>query len=168
MTLSFELASDADAPALTALHSAVAGELTRVFGEGHWSASASEASVRRNIASSKVIVGRDDEGIAGTLRLTGRKPWAIDVGRFTSAEKVLYLVDMAVRPASQRTGVGRQLVEQGRAIATAQGARAIRLDAYDAPAGAGDFYLKCGFTAAGRAVFRGVPLLYFELLLPQL
>ena len=44
-------------------------------------------------------------------------------------------------------------------------ADAIRLDAYDAPAGAGDFYAKCGFREVGRATYRGVPLVYFELLL---
>lgn len=167
MSLVFELAADEDAPALTALHSAVAGELTRAFGEGHWSASASEASVRRNVASSTVIVARDADGIAGTLRLTAKKPWAIDVARFATVEVPLYLVDMAVRPSSQRRGIGRRLVEQGRAIAAAQGAGAIRLDAYDAPAGAGGFYQKCGFTEVGRAVFRGVALVYFERVITQ-
>ena len=161
----FELATGNDAPALTALHSAVAGELTRAFGKGHWSSSASEASVLRNILTSRVIVARDDTGIAGTLRLTTKKPWAIDLKYFTAVDKALYLVDMAVRPSSQRNGVGRLLVQQARDIARTVPAGAIRLDAYDAPAGAGGFYTKCGFTETGRGSFRGVPLIYFELLL---
>jgi GNAT superfamily N-acetyltransferase len=165
MTLTFELATEADAPALTALHSAVAGELTRVFGQGHWSSSASEGSVRRNIMTSKVVVARDDTGIAGALRLTTKKPWAIDLKYFKPAGKAAYLVDMAVRPSIQRNGVGRQLVQQARDIAKTMPAGAIRLDAYDAPAGAGGFYARCGFTEVGRASFRGVPLIYFELLL---
>jgi GNAT superfamily N-acetyltransferase len=160
-----ELATETDAPALTALHGAVAGDLTRRFGTGHWSSSASEASVARNILTSKVIVARDDAGIAGTLRLTGKKPWAIDLKYFTGVSKGLYLVDMAVRPAMQRNGVGRLLVQQARDIARTVPAGAIRLDAYDAPAGAGAFYTKCGFTEVGRASYRGVPLIYFELLL---
>ena len=58
MTLTFELATEGDAPALAALHSAVAGDLTRAFGEGHWSSSASEAGVARSIRTSRVLVAR--------------------------------------------------------------------------------------------------------------
>jgi hypothetical protein len=42
---------------------------------------------------------------------------------------------------------------------------AIRLDAYDAEAGAGKFYAKCGFRERGRVVYRKTPLIYFELIL---
>jgi hypothetical protein len=43
-------------------------------------------------------------------------------------------------------------------------ADAIRLDAYEDAAGAGPFYRKCGYTHVGGATYRGVPLLYFELM----
>jgi hypothetical protein len=39
------------------------------------------------------------------------------------------------------------------------------LDAFDRPSGGGRFYEKCGFTEVGRAVDRGVPLIYFEFVL---
>jgi len=42
---------------------------------------------------------------------------------------------------------------------------AIRLDAYDADAGAGGFYSNCGFREVGRVNYRGTPLVYYELLL---
>jgi hypothetical protein len=42
---------------------------------------------------------------------------------------------------------------------------AIRLDAYNADADAGEFYRKCGFREVGRALYRNVPLIYFEMLL---
>lgn len=45
------------------------------------------------------------------------------------------------------------------------GGHAIRLDAYDATAGAGGFYARCGFAERGWVVHRGVPLVYFELVL---
>lgn len=160
--MTFELATEDDAPALAALHTAIAGQLTREFGEGHWSSSASEPSVRRNITTSKVIVARDDEGLAGTLRLTTKKPWAIDTAYFTPVDRPLYLVDMAVRPSLQRSGVGRDLIAQAVAIAKAWPAQALRLDAYAAAAGAGPFYAKCGFAEVGRVEFRKVPLIYFE------
>ncbi|HEY1600831.1 MAG TPA: hypothetical protein VGG64_14580 [Pirellulales bacterium] len=44
-------------------------------------------------------------------------------------------------------------------------ADAVRLDAYDASAGAGGFYSHCGFSEVGRPVYRGAPLVYYELLL---
>jgi hypothetical protein len=50
-------------------------------------------------------------------------------------------------------------------VARAWPSQAIRLDAYDATAGAGRFYLKCGFREVGRVTYRKVPLIYFELLL---
>ena len=40
---------------------------------------------------------------------------------------------------------------------------AIWLDAYDADAGAGEFYGKCGFRAVGRATCRNALLIYFEM-----
>jgi hypothetical protein len=43
--------------------------------------------------------------------------------------------------------------------------QAIRLDAFDAEAGAGGFYAKCGYREVGRTIFRSVPLIYFEKLL---
>ena len=165
MTLVFELATEADAGALAALHSAVAGHLTREFGDGHWSSSASEAGVARGIRTSRVLVARDAIGIAGTLRLGAKKPWAIDVKDFRPSKRPLYLLDMAVRPSSQRSGIGRQLVEQARLIALSLHADVIRLDAYDAAAGAGGFYAQCGFKEVGRAKYRDVPLIYYELLL---
>jgi hypothetical protein len=44
-------------------------------------------------------------------------------------------------------------------------ADAIRLDAYDAEAGAGTFYAHCGFAERGRVVYKGDPLVYYERLL---
>lgn len=165
MILTFDRATEADIAALTALHSAVAGHLTREYGDGPWSSSASEASVRRGVTSSKVIVARDAHGIAGTLRLTPRKPLSIDRTCFTRVGRPLYLVDMAVRPSVQRSGVGRSLLREAVRMANEWPAQALRLDAYDAPAGAGGFYAKCGFREAGRAAYRKVPLIYYERLL---
>jgi len=56
-------------------------------------------------------------------------------------------------------------MEDACAVARDSLADAIRLDAYDSPAGAGDFYAKCGFNERGRVVYRNDPLVYYELLL---
>jgi len=165
MKISFTTASEADAPAIAALRTSVAEHLTRRFGKGHWSSCVSEKSVLRNIKTSRVLVMRDNQEIIGTLRLATKKPWAIDLSYFKSVSRPLYLLDMAVSPDRQRGGIGRWLIEEAKAVARAWPSEAIRLDAYDSDAGAGPFYAKCGFSEVGRKSYRGVPLVYFELML---
>ena len=165
MVLRVEDAVEADAPALAALRTAVAERLTWQFGRGHWSSTASEAGVLSGMRGSRVLVARDSERIVGTLALAARKPWAIDPAFFTPARAPLYLTDMAVDPSVQRTGIGRRLIDEAVAVARSQGSDAIRLDAYDAAAGAGDFYAKCGFRETGRVTYRNTPLVYFEMVL---
>ena len=165
MNLTIEGATAADAQALVAMRAAVADDLTRRYGRGHWSLVGTERGVLRDIPTSRVLVGWHGAELAGTLRLATKKPWAIDPKYFTSVRRPLYLLDMAVDPARQRQGIGRRLVEEAKAVARAWPADAIRLDAYQPPAGAGDFYGKCGFQEVGRVTYRGVPLIYFEFVL---
>lgn len=154
-----------DAAGVAAVRNAAAEQLTLEHGRGHWSGFATEFGVLRGIDTSRVLVARSGGRIIGTLRLAPKRPWSIDAKYFAPSRKPLYLVDMAVTPKAQRRGVGRQLLAA--AVKTAQGwdADAIRLDAYDHAAGAGRFYEQCGFREVGRVTFRGVPLIYYELLL---
>ncbi len=157
-------ATNDDAATLAALRVAAADRLTRDYGEGHWSAHTNEASVLRDLKTSRVLAIRDRGTIVGTLTLQTKKPWAIDLAYFTPCRKALYLINMAVAPDRQRSGVGRQLLDEALVVARAFPADAIRLDAYDHAAGAGGFYRKCGYTQVGGKAYRGVPLLYFELM----
>jgi GNAT superfamily N-acetyltransferase len=141
---------------------AAADRLTRDFGDGHWSAHTHDGAVMRDIAASRVLVARAGTRIVGTLTLQTKKPWAIDPEYFSACKKAIYLINMAVSPDKQRTGVGRALLDHAAQVAREIPVGAIRLDAYDAPAGAGEFYRKCGYTPKGGKVYRGVPLLYFE------
>jgi GNAT superfamily N-acetyltransferase len=99
------------------------------------------------------------------LALSTRKPRAIDKKYFSASRRPLYLTSMAVAPDRQRTGIGKLCIDETRRIAAQWPADAIRLDAFDAEAGAGDFYSKCGFREVGRASYRNVPLVYFEMLI---
>jgi ribosomal protein S18 acetylase RimI-like enzyme len=99
------------------------------------------------------------------LRLATRKPWAIDVSFFTPVKWPVYLTGMAVSVAQQGQGLGRMALEDACTIAEEWPADAVRLDAYDANAGAGAFYGRCGFTERGRVVYKGDPLVYYERLL---
>ena len=151
MLLKFHDATAGDAPMIAALHNAAAGALTARFGEGHWSTLVTERGAVQAQRHARVRVGREGGRMLTVVRLATRKAWAIDLSYFTPVRRPLYLT--------------------GLAVAAAWPADAIRLDAYDHEAGAGPFYVKCGFVKCGfeergRVVYKGDPLVYYELLLP--
>jgi GNAT superfamily N-acetyltransferase len=158
-------AVDSDVSDIAALRSAVADTLTKRFGAGKWSGVATERGVRFDMRNSKVFVARNKGRLVASMRLTKKKPWAIDRRYFSKSRRPLYLVSMAVAPALQRQGIGQQCMEHIKEICRKWPADAVRLDAYDAPAGAGMFYAKSGFRNVGQAQYRGCPLLYFEWLI---
>jgi ribosomal protein S18 acetylase RimI-like enzyme len=160
--LRFSKATKSDAAAIADLRSAAADQLTADFGQGHWSSHASEAGVLRDLEGATVLVARDRGKIIATLTLQTKKPWAIDLAYFTPCTTALYLTNMAVHPRRQRRGIGRALMAEASRLARELPAGAIRLDAYDADAGAGGFYRRCGYRRTGRKIYRGVPLVYFE------
>lgn len=162
MRLTFHDATRKDVPAIAALQNAAAGALTARFGEGHWSSLVSERGAELSLRNARVRVGRSGKRIVTVLRLATKKPWAIDVSHFTPVKKALYLTGMAVSVTHQRRGLGRQALEDAFSIARDWPADAIRLDAYDADAGAGPFYGRCGFAERGRVVYNGNPLVYYE------
>jgi GNAT superfamily N-acetyltransferase len=163
--LSFSIATEANAPELAVLHTAVSEGLTRRYGRGVWSSAMTERGALVAIRHSRVLIARRGKKIVGTLNLQTKKPWAIDVSYFTPVKKALYLVGMAVLPAMQRRGIGRMLLEEAAQQTRAWPADVIRLDAFDADAGAGGFYAKCGLRETGRVIYRNTPLIYFELVL---
>jgi GNAT superfamily N-acetyltransferase len=110
-----------------------------------------------------VRVGKAGTRILTVLRLATKKPWAIDVAYFTPVKRPLYLTGMVVAVAHQGQGLGRLALEDAGAVARAWPVDVIRLDSYDADAGAGGFYAKCGFLERGRVVYRGDALVYYEL-----
>jgi GNAT superfamily N-acetyltransferase len=164
--MSVVIAGEADAVAIAGLRTAVAADLTVRFGAGPWSNAVTDRGVLWHMRHGDVLVARDGDAIIGTLALARRKPWAIDPAYFTRVKRPLHLTSMAILPARQRAGVGRILMAAAEAQARRDGFEAIRLDAYQGAAGAGPFYMKCGYADRGRAVYRETPLIYFEKLLP--
>ena len=160
--LEFRLADRADAPTLAALHAGAAAALTHRFGEGRWSKAPSERAVAASFGQAQLWLAHRAGEPAATFRLSTRKPWAIDPAYFTPARRPLYLTDLAVDPGEQGRGVGRRCMAEVDRIAAEWPADAVWLDAFDADAGAGGFYLACGYREVGRAVYRGNPLVYFE------
>lgn len=154
-----------DVSVIAGLQNAAAGALTARFGTGHWSSLVTERGAALSQPHARVRVGRSGKRILTVVRLATKKPWAIDVSYFTAVKRPLYLTGLAVSVAHQNRGLGRLAMEDACAVARGWPADAIRLDAYDSPAGAGEFYAKCGFKERGRALYRGDPLVYYELLL---
>jgi GNAT superfamily N-acetyltransferase len=163
--LTFRDATLADVAVIAALQNAAAGALTGRFGAGHWSMLTTERGAALAQRHARVRLGRDGRRVLTVLRLATKKPWAINVTYFTPVKRPLYVTGMTVSVAAQGQGLGRRAIEDGCAVAKAWPADAIRLDAYDATAGAGAFYERCGFTERGRVVYKGVPLVYYEMVL---
>ena len=163
--LTFREARATDASVVAALRTSTARDLTTRFGRGHWSSEASERGAAYDMRIAKVWLVRSGRATVATFKLSTRKPWAIDRSYFTDCERPLYLTSMSVRPDYQRRGIGRRCVDEIVRIARAWPADAIRLDAYDADAGAGGFYARAGFRHVGNVTYRGNPLVYFEMML---
>lgn len=163
--LSVVLAGVADAAGVAALRTATAADLTARFGAGPWSMPATGRGVLWHLRQGDVLVAREAGRIVGTLALARRKPLAIDPAFFTRAKRPLYLVSMAVAPDRQGRGVGRVLMAAAADRARRRRGDAIRLDAYQGEAGAGRFYVKCGYAERGRVVWRDARLIYFETML---
>lgn len=156
------MAKPSEARALAALRSAVAQGMTERFGQGHWSARPGKAEVLRQLRASHVLVARQGDELIGTVRLVRVLPGIIDSSAFTPVEKSLYVLGLAVAPRCRGQGIGQQLMEATKQTARDWGAQALWLDAYEHAAGAGPFYVKCGFRKVGRIEHRDVPLNYFE------
>lgn len=165
-SLRFRDATPDDVAMIAALQNAAAGALTTHFGEGHWSSFVTERGTALAQRHARVRVGRSGRRLLTVLRLATKKPWAIDVSYFTPVKRPLYLTGMAVSVAHQGQGLGRLAVADAGDVARAWPADAIRLDAYDAAAGGGGFYTKCGFQERGHVIYKGTPLVYYEFLLP--
>lgn len=162
MKLKLQLASANDIAELVAMRTRVSQDLAKRFGEGFWTGRPTEGGERFLMRIGQVYFARYRGRMIATLTLSTRKPWSIDVKHFRASAKPLYLRAMAVDPAQQRKGVGRQCIAEARRIAAEMDREVIRLDAFDCPAGAGEFYRKCGFAEVARIVYKGVPHIDFE------
>jgi GNAT superfamily N-acetyltransferase len=165
MKLKLQLATAKDVADLVSLRNAVSEDLTARYGKGHWSSRSTERGARWHMRIARVYVALHRGRMVATLALSTRKPWAIDRKYFSPSKHPLYLTGMAVAPGEQSKGIGRLCTELALEIAREWPGDAIRLDAYNAEAGAGEFYRKCGFREVGRAAYRGNPLIYFEMLI---
>jgi ribosomal protein S18 acetylase RimI-like enzyme len=165
MRTKLEVATTNDAMAIASLWVAASQHLTADYGQGPWTGKRTEKGVLFDMRNGVVYVLRKRNKLIATLTLCTKKPWAIDRKYFSKCNRPLYLTSMAVVPGLQRQGIGRLCIDAAVKLAKQWPGDALRLDAYDAQAGAGGFYWKCGFREVGRASYRNVPLIYYEMLI---
>ena len=161
--LTFATAVEADAEELASLRNAIGADQALRFGVKSHNTTA--RGILSDMRHGQMLLARYKNQIAGSLVLVKKKPWAIDISYFTPAQSPLYVRSMNTAPALQHKGIGKSLLKAAIAEAKLRGCDAIRLDAFDAPHGAGGFYTKCGFTERGRRTYRASPLVYFEWLM---
>jgi GNAT superfamily N-acetyltransferase len=106
----------------------------------------------------------EDTGTSvATFILNRRKSgWYHDAWFADPTAKAGYLTHLAVRPESQRQGIGRCALAEAEALCRTAGLAALRFGTYQGPAGAGPFYVKCGYALRHSNTFRGVGLDYYE------
>jgi GNAT superfamily N-acetyltransferase len=159
-------AQPGDIGRVRAIMAGAARELSAQFGEGHWSRVRTPETLRTYVAQGTLYLVEMAGAVIGTLRLTDRKipfyrtEWFADPKASAG-----YLLDTAIDPPHQQRGHGRCAMRMVEDIARSYRMKAVRLDAYGGPAGAGAFYEKCGYSLTHRGTFNGVALEYFEKLL---
>ncbi|MCC6930308.1 MAG: GNAT family N-acetyltransferase [Gemmatimonadaceae bacterium] len=166
MRIEIEQATLADAAAIAGVRTRAAEFLTQVFGGGPWSMRIADGTVAESLVTPLTLVARAGSGVVGTLRLQGQRPRSIRIADFTPVRRPLYVVDVAVAPNAQRQGIGRLLVDAAYREAIDWPGDSLRLDTYHDAAGAGDFYLRCGYRCVARHRFHDIPLAFFERVIP--
>jgi GNAT superfamily N-acetyltransferase len=126
----------------------------------------SRAEVLRQIRASQVLVAWQGEHVVGTVRLAAVNARAMASVGFTPVQSPLYVIGLAVAPDYRRMGVGRRLMEASKEQARSRRADALWLDTQEGDAGAGPFYLRCGFrrvvSPAKPRAEGTAPLAYYE------
>ena len=160
---SVRLASREDAMDAFNIRRSAADLLTSVHGEGHWSTVTSVKTIRKHAEAGLVYLFFEGDSPIGTFHLVDRKIGFYKKEWFEIPDQpAFYLMHMALHPDRQRKGLGREMMIEIEAIAVNKSIHSIRFDAYNADAGAGKFYEKCGYQLVHKGSFNSVALLYFE------
>jgi GNAT superfamily N-acetyltransferase len=163
MPIKLQPANLADVPGLVELRNSVNQNLASQFAGVIRAGVVSAKSISFAMSRSTVLVARYRGKPIATLALSTRKPWSIaDSG---ALPEWMNGHVREIEGKGRRRKVCRRCIAQAIAYAQKWPATAIRLDAYDAQYGAGEFYRKCGFREVGRASYRNTPLIYFEMVL---
>ena len=161
--LSLRRVGPEDVRAVREIRLRAAEDLTARYGVGHWSGVSTLRTLKKRALEQPIFAIENDGAMVGTFTLSEKKIGFYRKSWFAQPEDpAIYLTDMAIDPAEQRKGSGRWCMKRIESIARSSGLRAVRFDAYDAPAGAGAFYRKCGYTRVHRGSIGATALEYYE------
>ena len=161
--LTYRLAEEADARAVRRVRERAADDLTAQFGRGHWSTVSTVPTLRKHAAARQLYVVERKGEVVATFTLSPKKIVFYRKGWFAEPEvPALYLTNMAVHPDLQRRGIGRWIMGAIEGLAKEARCRAVRFDAYDGDAGAGEFYQKCRYRCVHRGAVGATRLQYYE------
>jgi len=90
------------------------------------------------------VVALVDGGVVGYLGFQSPTP--------LETNQHVIEIDIAVDTRFQAQGIGRQLIEKGKAVAKEKGIRKLSLRVLATNEGAIEFYQKCGFIEQGRLI----------------
>lgn len=165
--IALRMTKRADADVVRAIRLAAADHLTALHGRGHWSEVFTIATIRKHVVDKPVYLVEQARAPIATFELQTLNPnWYNKRWFANPGDPAHYLFNMAVLPASQRQGIGSSIMAEIEQMTVQDNRSALRFDAYDAAAGAGTFYEKCGYRKVHSGPFNGVALIYFEKVLP--
>lgn len=162
-TASIRLAAPGEIAGIYKLSVAAASDLVDKYGQGRWRVAAARKTLKRNQQSDSLFVIVKDAVIVGTFCFTTKKAGFYRRGWFAFPDDPAgYLLNMAIAPQHQRQGIGREVMNHIDQLARSMKLLAVRFDAYEANAGAGGFYRKCGYQLVHVGKVGDVGLEYYE------
>ena len=168
-TVSIRLAIPAELTMIRKQSAAAAADLVNKHGQGRWQVIPTRSSLSRYLESDTLFVIEKEASVVGTFCFVTRKIVFYRKGWFAFPDDPAgYLINMAIDPQYQRLGVGRQVMNELGKLAGRMKLLAIRLDAYQGAAGAGEFYRKCGCLLVHEGKVGDVGLEYYEKVLREL
>src|SRR6185312_1714772 len=117
MHVKIQAATTEDAESIAALRNAISDDLTFTHGRGPWTAHCTTAAVLSDLREARLFVALHRGEVIATVKLSTKKPWAVDPKCFSKASRPCYLTAMTVAPELQRQGIGRQCLEQAAVLA---------------------------------------------------
>lgn len=168
--LRIDFAQPSDARELTALHNAVAEEVTARLGPGHWSKPTRLGRIREAIkqsdgepASRNLFVARDSGVLVATVTIShrGMNLWRRSLWSEPNAPG-LAVFSLAVLPSRYRQGLGREMMLFTEEQAKRDGLPWVRLDAYTNNPSSNAFYQALGYENRGTQWFGSVGIDLYE------
>ncbi len=138
-----------DYAAIHRIRRSAAQKLSADFGKGEWSNVSWFSTLERGLLDKTLYAIWQNGIVIGTCSLTTIPVGFYNLQRFSQPNAAaFYLRSLSIAPAFQRQNAGRSAMLAAEALAQSRRLTSLRLDTLLAPAGASDFYIRCGYAAA--------------------